>query len=173
MIKLFQLSASSHDGDYKFYTVENIVAFMDKIQQGVLPDAPVKLTLYEGKSKKEKSKRIDFNVSTSLPYFFVNEEIKNVMKEMNVEFIPVETSDCRKFYLVIPKNNINVIDFKNNDDLLDMILNGRFKLIKEIDLKGIYLFKDPNLPSDIFFTEEYINIFKDKIKGASFEPITQ
>lgn len=171
-MKLFQLSASSHDGDYKFYTVENIVAFMDKIKQGEIPGTPVKLTIYEGKSKKEKAKRLDFNVSTSLPYFFVNEEIKDEMKHMNVEFIPVETNDHRLFYLTLPKNSINIINFKDSDDLFDMILEGRFKFIEEINLKGIYLFTDPNLPSDIFFTEEYVNRFKDKIKGASFEQIT-
>lgn len=168
-MKLFQLSASSHDGDYKFYTVENIVSFMDKLKQGEIPDTPIKLTIYEGKSKKEKAKRIDFNVSVSLPYFFVNEEIKSEMKHMNAEFIPVETNDHRLFYLVLPKNSVNIIDFKNIDNLLNISLEGDFKFIDSVDLKGIYLFTDPNLPSDIFFTEEYINIFKDKIKGALFE----
>lgn len=171
-MKLFQLSASSHDGNYKFYTVENIVAFMDKIKQGKMPDGPVKLTIYEGKSKKEKAKRLDFNVSVSLPYFFVNEEIKYEMKHMNVEFISVETNDHRSFYLTLPKKSINVIDFKDSDDLFTMILEGSFKFIEGVDLKGVYLFTDPNIPSEIFFTEEYIDIFKDKIKGAFFEQIT-
>lgn len=171
-MKLFQLSASSHDGNYKFYTVENIVAFMDKIKQGEIPDTPVKLTIYEGKSKKEKAKRLDFNVSVSLPYFFVNEEIKYEMKHMNVEFISVETNDHRSFYLTLPKKSINVIDFKDSDDLFTMILEGSFKFIEGVDLKGVYLFTDPNIPSEIFFTEEYIDIFKDKIKGAFFEQIT-
>lgn len=171
-MKLFQLSASSHDGNYKFYTVENIVAFMDKIKQGEIPGTPVKLTIYEGKSKKEKAKRLDFNVSTSLPYFFVNEEIKYEMKHMNVEFISVETNDHRSFYLTLPKKSINVIDFKDSDDLFTMILEGSFKFIEGVDLKGVYLFTDPNIPSEIFFTEEYIDIFKDKIKGAFFEQIT-
>lgn len=170
-MKLFQLSASSHDGDYKFYTVENIVDFMDKLKQGKTSDTPVKLTIYEGKTKKEKAKRLDFNVSVSLPYFFVNEEIKDEMKHMNVEFVPVETSDHRLFYLVLPKNSINIIDFKDIDDLLDMSLDSRFRFIDGIDLKSVYLFTDPNLPSDIFFTEEYVNIFKEKIKGAFFEPV--
>lgn len=171
-MKLFQLSASSHDGNYKFYTVENIVAFMDKIKQGEIPGTPVKLTIYEGKSKKEKAKRLDFNVSVSLPYFFVNEEIKYEMKHMNVEFISVETNDHRSFYLTLPKKSINVIDFKDSDDLFTMILEGSFKFIEGVDLKGVYLFTDPNIPSEIFFTEEYIDIFKDKIKGAFFEQIT-
>lgn len=171
-MKLFQLSASSHDGNYKFYTVENIVSFMDKIKQGEIPDTPVKLTIYEGKSKKEKAKRLDFNVSVSLPYFFVNEEIKYEMKHMNVEFISVETNDHRSFYLTLPKKSINVIDFKDSDDLFTMILEGSFKFIEGVDLKGVYLFTDPNIPSEIFFTEEYIDIFKDKIKGAFFEQIT-
>lgn len=130
-MKLFQLSELSHDGEYKFYTAENMVAFMDKKHQGIDSNITIKLTLYEGKSKKEKAKRTDFNISTSLPYFFVNEELKKEIESMkiNAEFIPVDTSDNRNFYLVYPLNNIEIIDFKN--------------------------------------------IFKDKLKGAIFNEVTQ
>ncbi|KMK51460.1 hypothetical protein RO21_06245 [[Actinobacillus] muris] len=173
-MKLFQLSERSHDGEYKFYTTENLVSFMDKKCQGFASDITIKLTLYEGKSKKERSKRSDFNVSTSLPYFFVNEEIKAEMEriKINAEFILVDTNDNRRFYLVYPLNNISIIKFKNKDDLLKMVLDGNFSFIKDIDLEGVYLFKDPNLLTEAFFTEEFVNLFKDKFKGGLFEELT-
>ncbi|WP_424405763.1 hypothetical protein [Pasteurella sp. PK-2025] len=90
---------------------------------------------------------------------------------INVEFIPAMSSDNRRFYLVYPLNDINIIQFTNKDDLLDMILDGKFKLKENINLKGIYLFKDPNLITDTFFTEEFIKIFKDKLKGAFFDEV--
>ena len=173
-MKLFQLSELSHDSEYTFYTAENLVAFMDKKHQGIDSNINVKLTLYKGKSEKEKAKLTDFNISTSLPYFFVNEEIKRKIESMkiNAEFISVETDNNMSFYLVYQLNNIEIIDFTDNDDLLNMILDGEFNFIRNINLEGIYIFKDPNLVTDTFFTEEFINIFKDKLKGAIFTEVS-
>ena len=173
-MKLFQLSELSHDSEYTFYTAENLVAFMDKKHQGIDSNINIKLTLYKGKSEKEKTKLTDFNISTSLPYFFVNEEIKRKIESMkiNAEFISVETDNNMSFYLVYQLNNIEIIDFTDNDDLLNMILDGEFNSIRNINLEGIYIFKDPNLVTDTFFTEEFINIFKDKLKGAIFTEVS-
>ena len=174
-MKLFKLSELSHDSEYKFYTAENLVSFIDKKNQGIEPNTTINLTLYEGKTKKEKTKSADFNIPTSLPYFFVNEEIKKEMEKIgiNVEFIPVNTSDNRCFYFVLTLNMINIIEFNNKDDLLEMILDDKLIFKKDINLAGIYLFRDPNLITDTFFTEEFINIFKNKLKGAFFDEIVQ
>ena len=113
-MKLFQLSELSHDSEYTFYTAENLVAFMDKKHQGIDSNINIKLTLYKGKSEKEKTKLTDFNISTSLPYFFVNEEIKRKIESMkiNAEFISVETDNNMSFYLVYQLNNIEFIYLK-------------------------------------------------------------
>ena len=54
-----------------------------------------------------------------------------------------------------------------------MILDDKLIFKKDINLAGIYLFRDPNLITDTFFTEEFINIFKNKLKGAFFDEIVQ
>ena len=92
--------------------------------------------------------------------------------KINAEFISVETDNNMSFYLVYPLNNIEIIDFTDKDDLLNMILDGEFNFIRNINLEDIYMFKDPNLVTDTFFTEEFINIFKDKLKGAIFTEVS-
>ncbi|WP_424405761.1 hypothetical protein [Pasteurella sp. PK-2025] len=76
-MKLFQLAKQSHDGKYKFYTVENVVQFMDQKYQGKIPDIVIKLNIFE-----EKSKRIDFNISTSLPYFLLMMKLRMRWKHL-------------------------------------------------------------------------------------------
>ncbi|EGO8362050.1 hypothetical protein EYW98_22415 [Escherichia coli] len=125
--------------------------------------------LFTGKNKKEKSRRIDFNISCfTLGLLLISGELKEAVegKLVNqVEFLPVTTSDGREFLFT---NVINVkkciaADSWRDFNKMDIERSYRFHSISEGDM----IFRDSVYSVNCFFTEKFANFLGGlDIKGG-------
>ncbi|CAD5569844.1 TPA: hypothetical protein ROS34_004965 [Escherichia coli] len=130
--------------------------------------------LFSGKNKKEKSRRIDFNISCfTLGLLLVSDELKGVIEDKlvnKVEFLPVTTSDGRRFFFV---NVINVkkciaADSWQDFNKMDIRRSYHFHSISEDDM----IFRDSVYSVNYFLTEKFANILsKINIKGGQLNVV--
>lgn len=168
-MKLFKLIK---DENYKFYTADNIISYLDNREKNTESDIEIKLTLFEGKSKKDCSKRNDFNISVVSPFIFVNDELKQILENfaINVDFVPTVTNNGTLFYYLVANHIVDILDFQNKAELTKMAITNQFKY-KEMDLDDIYIFRDVHFSSLLIVTEQFKDKFIDKLKGAIFEEL--
>ncbi|MDK2376138.1 hypothetical protein [Serratia fonticola] len=135
---------------------------------------PYEFEIFSGKTKSERNRREDFNVSHYHPRLLLMDEtmkktLQNELREI-VEFLPIITSDKREFFFL---NVLNVKDAIATDswdeyESMEDTENYIFRGITDNDM----IFRDSKFNLNYFITEKFFRILKDlDIKGGYFKEV--
>ncbi|QDX95945.1 hypothetical protein EGD00_00315 [Pectobacterium carotovorum subsp. carotovorum] len=130
--------------------------------------------IFQGKTKKEKERREDFNISHyHARLLLVSEEIKDKIEDLlfgKAEFLPINTSNNRRFFFMNVLNVKKSIDAQSWDDYEEMEDNNEYIFLKLCDDELV--FRDSTYNLNYFFTEKFSKyIEKIGLDGCFFEKV--
>jgi len=163
---------------YKFYLQDErdslaIKAFSNDGSTLLDDWKPFHISLFEGKTKKEKSLSEDFNSSCyDDGLLYVSDSISfEVFKGLGeAEILPVLTSDGRDFKYINVINKIPSLKFNSKEELKEMFRSGKY-FFDDKSVNGQLIFRDEVLTSTYFVTDAFVSKYGDKFKGISFEEV--
>lgn len=160
--------------NFKYYLIQNPNDNFMKFSEfgrGSFPE-DLSLYLYQGRNKKEKSLRDDFNISSfSILGIFVSKELYIALNELEcLEFFKVKTDNKKCFFYLNTTQTFNFLNLENNS-LNDIIMNEKYNFNNKDYLNEKLIFRDENIPYEIFVTEKFLNKYQHILKGVIFEKV--
>lgn len=137
---------------------------------GEIPN--IELSIFVGKTKKEKSRSSDFTASAFSSSLFVSQEVKEILDKNinNIEFYETKTNDNRVFYYLNPIIVIDMLDYNTPNELNKMLITNTYKFKESVLFKSAEIIRDKNL-SGMFVTESFKSKFEMLLSGVNFEYI--
>ncbi|MBN3125246.1 hypothetical protein AB6D30_18280 [Pectobacterium brasiliense] len=130
--------------------------------------------IFQGKTKKEKEKREDFNISHyHARLLLISEELKDKIEDFlfgKAEFLPIRTSNNRRFFFMNVLNVKKSIDAESWDAYEEMEDNSRYEFLKIHDDELV--FRDYLYNLNYFFTERFSKYLEEVgIDGCFFKKV--
>lgn len=132
---------------------------------------PFSINLFEGKTKKEKSLREDFNASCfDDGLLYVTPNIAECLCSFTKSFekLKVLTDNGNEFYYMNLTKKLPSLLYNDKKEIQNMYRTGIYKFDKAI-VESELFFRDSILPTNYYFTERFLDKVVCDIKGVYFK----